>query len=367
MPVLGFTGLPGHGKSYGVVANVILPALQKGRTVVTNIPVDRDAMRSRLHADGVRGPLKLLAIDVKQFADESLTFAENIPDGAVVVIDEVWRLWPSGLKANNVPEDHKAFLAEHRHRVGDDGLTMEIVLVTQDLMQVAAFARQLVERTYVVHKLKEVGADNRYAVTIYSGIHASNRGGQEIGKSRGRYEKEIFSLYKSHTKSDAVGIEVEADSRGTVWSSAVVRFGLPAAIVLLLLGGWNILGLFQDLQGGDPGTAEAAEIPSRRFAETVVRPEEKPSSEAARPQEVGQAVPVLRDSEVWRIAGTVEDEDGAGFAYLLSDSGYRYFPLDECEQTSVVQLQYRCVVDEQIVTSWTGKRRARGLQLSSQE
>jgi len=40
MSILAYTGLPGHGKSYGVVENVILPALRMKRVVYTNIPLN---------------------------------------------------------------------------------------------------------------------------------------------------------------------------------------------------------------------------------------------------------------------------------------------------------------------------------------
>lgn len=360
MPVLGFTGLPGHGKSYGVVSNVILPALIAGRTVVTNIPLHRENLRTRLTAEGASSPLKLLTIDVSKFADGSLTFADNVPDGAIVVLDEVWRLWPSGLKTNNVPEDHKSFLAEHRHRVGTDGKTMEIVLVTQDLMQIAAFARQLVERTYVVHKLKEVGATNRYTVTIYSGVRAGDRGGHEIGKSRGKYEESVFKLYKSHTKSDAIGIEAEADERGTVWSSGLIVVGLPIAILVGAFGVWNLLDIFQGYQGGDAQAAEQSqETDSRFFADEV-----KPPAPGNARRTVAATEATIPDSDSWRIAGTIENEL-EGFAFLQSqDGGYRYVPLSDCEQISEIQVQYACIVDGRRVTSWTGNTRSRGLQLN---
>jgi zona occludens toxin len=361
MPVLAFTGLPGHGKSYGVVANVILPALLSGRTVVTNIPMRREALRAKLTAAGCRGPLKLLSIDVETFANGTHTFAENIPDGAVVVLDELWRLWPAGLKANNASDDHKSFLAEHRHRVGTDGKTIEIILVTQDLSQISAFARVLVERTYVVHKLKEVGSNDRYVVTIWAGVRMGERGGQQIGKSGGKYDPEVFELYQSHTKSDTVGMEIEADSRGTVWSSALVRYGLPAAVLCSLVGVWQLLDIFQGYRAALDVDAQAAEPAPKRFAQHVEAPEVVIAGVVRTSEQ--RLTPEFQLSQIWRIAGTIE-MDGVGFAYLVADSGYRYLPLSECAQLSDIQVQYECHVDGERVTSWTGARRSRNLLTS---
>ena len=47
MSITAYTGLPGSGKTYGVVQHVIVPALQAGRRVVTNIPMRADVVASR--------------------------------------------------------------------------------------------------------------------------------------------------------------------------------------------------------------------------------------------------------------------------------------------------------------------------------
>ena len=47
MSISAYTGLPGHGKSYGVVDNVIRPALEKKREIFTNIPMNSDECLER--------------------------------------------------------------------------------------------------------------------------------------------------------------------------------------------------------------------------------------------------------------------------------------------------------------------------------
>jgi len=362
MPILGFTGLPGHGKSYGVIVNVIVPALLKGRTVVTNIPVEREAMRAFLHAEGVRGPLRLLSINIDDFASGAKTFEKNIPDGAVVVLDELWRLWPAGLKANNASDDHKSFLAEHRHRVGDDGKTIEIVLVTQDLTQISNFARILVERTYCVFKLKEVGATNRYRVDIYAGIRSSGKGGQLINQKFGKYDAKYFALYKSHTKSDAVGVEEEADTRGTVFNAAVVRFGIPGGIALFLFCCWGVWRVWGNMFFGGEGVAEAAEPEPVTFSRSVSAPVETIPEVYREAPVRSEAIALARDSTRWRVAGIIESE-AFRVAILEGEGRRRHIPLTECVELPGALLEYRCTVDGEVVTPWTGQGSSLGRTL----
>jgi zona occludens toxin len=361
MPVLGFTGLPGHGKSYGVVANVIYPALKSGRTVVTNIPMNRKALRAKLKADGMPGMLKLLTINLQDFkpdkeGNQKRTFTDNVPDGAIVVLDELWRLWPSGLRADKVADDHKSFLAEHRHRVGKDGKTMEIVLVTQDLNQIAAFAKTLVERTYVVRKLKEVGLDNHYKVEIYAGKRIDGTGGQLIGSSRGQYSPEFWDLYKSHTKSDGVGIEVEADSRGTVWSSGMVKFAIPGAIAFLLvalyLGNVALQRLYA--AGSDP-EADVPPTQTRFSSQEVIPPTQTPLNPfPAKPSALPGEQRPLVESRYWRVVGVLS-QDAEGVAILASTNGYAYIPLDQCTVLNERFLQYECPINGELAKPWTGQ------------
>jgi zona occludens toxin len=49
MPITAYTGLMGSGKSYECVSSVIVPAIKKGRRVVTNVDgIDSDAMTNSI-------------------------------------------------------------------------------------------------------------------------------------------------------------------------------------------------------------------------------------------------------------------------------------------------------------------------------
>ncbi len=231
MTIAAYTGLPGHGKSYGVVENVIKPALEQKRQVFTNIPMNNEEC------------LKRFGMSVTEFKTDDIIenpawWSEVFIPGAVLVIDELWRLWPSGLNAKNARAEDKEFLAEHRHLVGENGASTEIVFVTQDLSQIANFARTLVETTFRHTKLSKIGMDKRFRVDVYFGPVTGpcpplSKREREI---HGRFKKEIYALYKSHTKSltGSAGDETRVDRRFSVLGKASIKLGFVLAAVCLV-------------------------------------------------------------------------------------------------------------------------------------
>lgn len=239
MPVTGITGLPGHGKSYGTVKHIIEPALKAGRHVSTNIPMTDNA--HNLY------PEQITQLDLDSFD------ADNYKYGSVVVLDEFWRLCASGTRTNNIEQSFKAFFAEHRHHVGDDGKTTEIVLVTQDFSQVCSYVKSLIETTYRVRKIK-AGKKQYCRTDIYDGMAQGNPPkGSPVNTLTDNYEQSIFDLYKSHMYSkggDNAGIESDVDDRRSMFRHPMIRFGLPFAVVFLFFGIYfayrSITGLVDD-------------------------------------------------------------------------------------------------------------------------
>lgn len=244
MSILAYTGMPGSGKSYDTVANQILPALQAGRKVVTNIPLVKEEF-DKLGCTG-----ELVDLPIERVAQSPETIQDFCTAGSVVIIDEVWRLFPAGLKANKVPEPYKQLLAEHRHMVDADGNSMQIVLVTQDLAQISAFARQLVEQTFVHTKLTHMGMAKRYRVDIYHGAvtglkpNIQNR----LREIYGTYDKKYFKLYQSHTmsekKEDAATNESMVDARGNVLKKPVLIIGAVFIVFAVIYGFYGVTSFF---------------------------------------------------------------------------------------------------------------------------
>ncbi|MET0082675.1 MAG: zonular occludens toxin domain-containing protein [Sedimenticola sp.] len=358
MSTIAYTGLPGSGKSYGVVENVIIPALEEGRTIITNIPLNEIEIYRHLHEKGIK-KLDIRNLDIQQ-AQDTPEYLSSFPGGSVIVIDECWRLWPAGLKTNQVPEKHKSFLAEHRHRVGQDGRSQEIILVTQDLAQIAAFARQLIEETYRSVKLTAIGQKDKYRIDVYSGaVMGNNPRGQRLRQIFGKYKKTVFRFYSSHTMSETgkAGNEDKVDKRANALKSSIIRFGIPVGALALIAGVYiavtSLIGIFQ---------TEPEEIP--RQPEVTDRYAPKLDIQQHQlPQE--QTIPGLQLHEpaeapystVWRLGGFIDgyrDGQKREMAVLIGRGRIRYIPADNCRQIEDTP-ERECQVDGETVTFWSGQ------------
>lgn len=246
MAIWAYVGLPRNGKSYNVVAEQIIPALKQGRRVVTNIPLVLEELRAR----GCTG--EVFQIDQQKLAkggEECEAELAVCTAGSLCVFDEVWRYLPQGLQAKNVHPAWQTLFAEHGHRVDAQGRMMQIVLVTQDLSQIAAFARSLVERTIVITKLTVVGAASTYRADVYAGHvtglkpPASKRIAEEFGK----YDPDVFKCYVSRTMAEGAAGKVDESvmsKRGTLLRHPMVRFGMPIAAALIAWGLWRVYQFF---------------------------------------------------------------------------------------------------------------------------
>lgn len=365
MAIDAYTGLPGHGKSYGVVEHVIIPSLKQGRHVVTNIPLDIDALLVDFG-----GTVEQLPDDWFERAD----LGELARPGSVLVLDELWRRWPNGMKANAARLEDKALLAEHRHRVDAKGRSMRVVLVTQDLAQIASWARALVETTYrMVKKSKKL-----YRVDIYRGAVTGPRPPKSalLRQTAGKFKPEVYRYYQSATQSQSggVGDESVADSRGSLWRS------------------WGLWGLVAIMVGGASfGVYGVNKFFSPAQPSLPVKPEPSPArvepEAQSRTTRAATAVynakpdgPVM--SLTWRVGGyvlsptggwslpTPEPPSSEGIYWkddptqkvsktarvvLISNGGLtRFVPVSEC-RFFPGQIDMYCDLDGERVTPWTGR------------
>lgn len=231
MAITFYTGLPGHGKSYGVVENVIAPALKKNRTVYTNIPMKDDECLSRFG-------ITVVPFKTQDILDNPNWWTDVFVSGSVLVIDEAWRLWASGLKSTAVRVQDKTFLAEHRHMVGENGLSTEVIFVCQDISQMAKFVIELTETTFRVTKLSNIGLNSRFRVDVYRGGVGGQRPPEKLKlrEIQGKFKKEIYALYQSHTKSETgeAGDETRTDDRFNALKGVSIKIGIVAVIVCII-------------------------------------------------------------------------------------------------------------------------------------
>ncbi len=330
MSIIAYVGLPGAGKSYGVVENVVLPSLRAGRTIVTNMPLKLDALRA---AGGV-GELIQLPPEVT-----SAKIAAEAVAGAVYVLDEVYKFWPAGRSADKFGDAEREFFAMHRHRVGADGRSTEIVIVVQDLASVATFVRNLVEQTYRMVKMAAFGLRKAYRVDVFEGCVTGPNppASKRLREMYGWYKRSVYDCYQSHTQSVTgfAGTEQTADRRGnilrgfTFWLTVAA---LPVAGYMV----WRALHIFSP----EPQTVPVAGTPIA---------EQREASAAPRTGTPVASAP--GESRKWRLAGFVEIGERS---YALAESliGTRRISPGACHLDALGDR--RCLLEGELVTAWTG-------------
>lgn len=338
MSVVAYTGLPRSGKSYSVTQYVLLPAFKTGRKIITNIPLNKSEILKQYPNANFQ------IFDNREPIDDPL-FWENIEAGALIVIDECWRYWASGIKACDFPESQREFFAMHGHKVGLNGLTQQIVLVTQDLSQVATIARLLVEETFRTTKLNAIGMNNRYRVDIYTGAQT----GQNIPTSlrvrelTGTYKSSIYKYYKSHTMSETgtAGDESKMDNRGNLLKS----FRIKAIILFIIIAPIFSYILFSNF--AESYTEPAVKRPLRTVTKTV------PVQKTLKINKAESKKLKLNLSNRWRIIGTITNKKQRK-AIIKSGSIVRMIDLEDyCKQTNVTT-GYECIVENEYITEYSG-------------
>lgn len=364
MAIDAYTGLPGHGKSYGVVEHVVIPSLKQDRLVVTNIPLEVDALLADFG-----GNIQLLPHDWFERPD----MADLAPPGCVLILDELWRRWPAGMKANQASIQDKSLLAEHRHRVDSKGRSMRIVLVTQGLDQVASWARTLIETTYRMHKFNQ----KAFRVDIYRGVVTGPKPpkSQLLRQTAGTFKPRIQAYYKSATLSQTggVGDESKADGRASLFRSYGL-WGLVAIMVVCgVFGVMGVASFFSPDRYAHKSPAPVA-APARVESQPIVS-QTTTSRAAAQVYGTRPEGPVMSAS--WRVAGYVRRGTGGPDRAWSSVEGYNHEPRQHISQTARVVLvsvsgasrflpidkcqfferspDIYCDVDGERVTPWTGR------------
>lgn len=197
-------GAPGGGKSYEAVVFHVLPALEAGRKVITNLPLNLAAFG----AIDARWPL-LIELRTESKREGAIAFAaiEDYGDpwshpktgiGPLYVIDECHEVLP--FIGTEKAVEH--WYAKARHENAD------VLLMTQSYGKINKSVRDLVQIVYRVRKNVAFGSPNTYTRKVQDGIR-----GEVVNTSMRKYEKRYFGLYRSHTKGRAVEEMMAGDIR----------------------------------------------------------------------------------------------------------------------------------------------------------
>lgn len=311
MAINAYVGLMGSGKSYEVVASVILPALLAGRRVVTNI----DGLNPDLildYLEQVKGGKPDKFGQIVQVKNEDLLCpgffpAEGIDSlvqpGDLVVVDECWQFWATDKK---LPPEHMNFFRMHRHYTHPEtGLSCDLALIIQDLGTLHRNLRSVVEMTSRMVKLKSLGLNRSYRVEVYETYKITKK--THINTINRVYDKAIFPLYKSYAGGN--GKEVVMDSRQNLLKGPKVW--MLAALVVFLIG-YGLVTMLQFFQGAKPEGTTSDE------SETDVA--DMPAASAGTVSSTVTTIDNNTYSERWRVVGRFMANDTA-FVVVANEAG----------------------------------------------
>jgi zona occludens toxin len=222
-------GAPGGGKSYEATVYHILPALEKGRKVITNLPLniekiaqidpkyaDLIELRTKSKAEGMhgKGAEQRAWRPFEHEADYGDPWRNDKGAGPLYVIDECHMAMPKGLTRLQVEE----WYSMHRHENAD------VLLITQSYGKMSAAIRDLVQIVYRVRKNVALGSMGSYTRKVQDGIR-----GEVVNTSQRTYQKKYFGLYNSHTRGKSAE-ELGAADVKPIWQHwsvilAVLCFG----------------------------------------------------------------------------------------------------------------------------------------------
>lgn len=269
MAISIYVGASGSGKSYSAVKEMAIPAARDGRVIVTNIKgIKPDYWAEQLGCDAAN----IHVYDDTFFLDD-LNYPlmdgreGNIPGGALLLIDEAHSIFPPG---KGTSPDRVKFLMEHRHFVGGDGIAMDVLFVTQDVMSLHPRVRGNCEFVCKYRNLRHIGMNKRYRCDVYTSPRMNKD--SFVGQSINKYDEQIFKFYKSF-QADGAAKVVMTDKRQGVFKLHHGLF-LAACIALLVYAATRVIPAAEALQTKRIEPAPNSQAPGEPLALT---PSAKPS------------------------------------------------------------------------------------------
>lgn len=195
-------GSPGSYKSVHVLEKYIIPALKKGREVYTNIenisaihiatyfdisPIECD---NNLHILG-----RVYDEDGTFHEDTSLIrrFYENVPNNALIVIDEAQNYFSSRDFKEQYSKDVISYLTRHRH-YGHD-----VIYITQNIDSVDITFRRNTQMTYMLKRAEHVGMKKLCFIYVYDRFDLERK---HLARLTYTPNPSCFACYSSYESSD---------------------------------------------------------------------------------------------------------------------------------------------------------------------
>jgi len=341
MPINAYTGLMGSGKSFECVRSVIIPAIARGRRVVTNVDgIDSDAIRAYVHEKQGLELEKLGHVvhcrNEDVFKDDFFPYGADVDTfcrgGDLVCIDEAWRFWGTDTK---ICTNHRIFFREHRHYVDPvSKVSCDLVLMVQDIGDLQRLLKAVVELSFRTTKIKSLGLSKVYRVEMWEGWKQTLKARQSV--SNKSYDPEIFPLYSSYSGGD--GKEVTVDDRQNVLKNPKLWIMAGGVVVCAAMSIYGVARFFGRKPPAKLQTSEIDRVASAPSSGVVV---------AAAPVRAAY-------SADWRAIGKMSTRDGP-MVVLSNAAGDLRF-----EHPSAFKFEGSAVVGEvdgERVTAFSGAAR----------
>lgn len=289
MPIIVHFGNPRQGKSYAAVADHIVPALSRGRRVVTNIegmgdPGRKAKLQALVDKRGKgAGEIDLHFVPHSQLEKETIfpvdTRTEDadgtriFDDSASVVKFGTLIVWDEArsFTTDALPKYWHDALTYHGHWARG-GSTVDIVLIHQNWKSLAPLVRATAETVYEF--VKRAGGKGYRRFTYSSpGDRDLSRGSAQTLTESFTYDPVIFELYKTNSDDGPTNDNIAVP----FWKTRYFQSKLKLLVVLLVIGGgamgwavWRLIDKFvapdqPQALSAEGGSAAPAAIPVARI------------------------------------------------------------------------------------------------------
>lgn len=250
-----YLGPPGVGKTLSLVRYVILPAIERGQRVVTNIPLIELAFSQRLKVS-VAGLIVLVSSDeirAPNFLFTAAGVGSTITHGGdCIVIDEAHEFYGSDKKIKSDDEIFRAIRLQRKYVGGPGNWSTNLIFASQSYNDFSRQIREVCDSMYFMQKLTVIGASDSYRVDIYADARSSPTRGKPLNQLFGTYDAEYFALYNSYStgvggfSASTPGVETVTDDRLNVWNR---RFGWGRISVSMKQAKWLAIGMVAGCTG----------------------------------------------------------------------------------------------------------------------
>lgn len=381
----GIEGIPGSGKSYEAVVYHVLPALQAGRKVITNLPLNVEAFRAidpaypglievRRRCQPIRGTWDANRMDD---AGDGQAFEVDkdgelrLADVSVPLFGQVWDFYTTWRHPETghgplfvIDECHVAFpkigtdkaviewFKLHRH------FNVDVLLMTQSFRDVCPSIAMLMGVLVKCRKADILGKKDRYIRKVHGGYR-----GAIISTEERPYKPQYFHLYKSHTQGKGI-----AELGASDVSPFLVKFNRFKNVFLIVAVAFAVWAFW-------PGAEKPKQKPSWRptadhYKAATPTPSPVPQP-ASVPIPIGSAAtpvvyqPISEDGEMpepfvykgLHLTGVMRKSGRDVYTFAVSHNMV-YVAAVTSEELEAIGYKFRPLTDCAGALSWKNKTRA---------